>query len=35
MLTWKTGKELVKEIKSNGDQFGWKKNMKIFIAAVR
>ena len=28
-LTWITGKELEREINNNGDQFCWKKNMKI------
>ena len=28
-LTWITGKELEREINNNGDQFRWKKNMKI------
>ena len=28
-LTWITGKELQREVNNNGDQFLWKKNMKI------
>ena len=28
-LTWITGKELEREMNNNGDQFRWKKNMKI------
>ena len=28
-LTWITGKELEREIYNNGDQFRWKKNVKI------
>ena len=28
-VTWKTEKELQPEIKNNGEQFSWKKNMKI------
>ena len=32
-LTWITGKELEQEINNNGDQFGWKKNMKLIIHA--
>ena len=28
-LTWKTGKELKREINNNGEQFRWKKNLKI------
>ena len=28
-LTWKTEKELKREILNNGDQFHWKKNIKI------
>ena len=28
-LTWITGKELEREINNNGDQFRWKKNVKI------
>ena len=28
-LTWITGKELEREVKNNGDQFLWKKNMNI------
>ena len=34
-LTWKTEKELKREILNNGDQFHWKKNIKILQAAVR
>ena len=30
-LPWITGKELEREINNNGDQFGWKKNMKLII----
>ena len=29
--TWITGKELEREINNNGDQFRWKKNVKIII----
>ena len=28
-LTWITGTELEREINNKGDQFRWKKNMKI------
>ena len=28
-LTWITGKELEREMNNNGDQFRWKKSMKI------
>ena len=28
-LTWITGKELEREVNNNGDQFRWKKNMKL------
>ena len=28
-LTWITGKELEREV-NNGDQFRWKKNMKLY-----
>ena len=28
-LTWITGKELERTRNNNGDQFRWKKNMKI------
>ena len=29
-LTWITGKELEREVNNNGDQFRWKKNMKLY-----
>ena len=28
-LIWITGKELEREINNNGDQFRWKKNVRI------
>ena len=31
---WIKEKELEREIKNKGDQFRWKKNLKIFVAAV-
>ena len=34
-LTWITEKELEREINNKGDQFRWKKTIKIFIAVVR
>ena len=29
-LTWITVKELEREVNNNGDQFRWKKNMKLY-----
>ena len=28
-LTWITGKELERDINNNGDQFRWKKSIKV------
>ena len=31
-LTWILGKQLEREINNNGDQFRWKKNMRIIYS---
>ena len=31
-LTWVSGKQLEREINNNGDQFRWKKNMRIIYS---
>ena len=33
-FTWITGKELERVIKNKGDEFRWKKNMRISMIAV-